>query len=110
MQHSITSENGDKEGTPVGVMEASLSSLPVISTRHAGIKDVIIENKTGLLCDEHDVDSMANNIVYILGNPEIATRMGLEGRKNIENKFSLEDHLHTLSKIANEAYLETHQS
>ena len=54
VQHSITARNGDMEGTPVGILEASAAGVPVISTFHAGIPDVIIDKKTGLLCEEHD--------------------------------------------------------
>ena len=57
-QHSITAENGDMEGTPVGIVEASYAGLPVISTFHAGIPDVINNRETGLLVEEHDVEEM----------------------------------------------------
>ncbi len=49
VQHSVTPGSGDSEGTPVSLLEACASGLPVISTRHAGIKDIIIENKVGFL-------------------------------------------------------------
>ena len=38
VQHSIVAENGDAEGTPVAILEATAAGLPVVSTRHAGIK------------------------------------------------------------------------
>ncbi|MGK4567614.1 glycosyltransferase [Flavobacterium sp. 3HN19-14] len=38
VQHSITAPNGDMEGTPVGILEASASGLPIVSTLHGGIK------------------------------------------------------------------------
>jgi glycosyltransferase involved in cell wall biosynthesis len=41
VQHSIVASSGDSEGTPVAIIEASAASLPVISTYHAGIPDVI---------------------------------------------------------------------
>src|SRR5690606_9989960 len=59
VQHSITAESGDMEGTPVAVLEASAAGIPVISTFHAGIPDVIKNGETGLLCEEHDVYGMA---------------------------------------------------
>src|SRR5690606_24279507 len=61
VQHSITAANGDMEGTPLAVLEAGAAGLPVISTKHAGIPDVIVDGKTGLLCVEHDVATMANH-------------------------------------------------
>src|SRR5690606_25159636 len=62
VQHSITALNGDKEGTPVSILEASIAGIPVISTRHSGIKDVIIEGKTGYLVDEFDINKMAESM------------------------------------------------
>ena len=59
MQHSIVADSGDSEGTPVAILEAQAASLPVIATRHAGIPDVVINNKTGLLVEELDVEGMA---------------------------------------------------
>lgn len=104
IQHSIEAIDGDKEGTPVGVMEASASSLPLISTRHAGIKDVVIEGKTGLLSDEKDYLGMANNINWILENPDQAEKMGKEGREFIKGNFSLKKHINILSEIINKVH------
>ncbi|WP_228851065.1 glycosyltransferase family 4 protein [Aegicerativicinus sediminis] len=99
VQHSVTAENGDKEGTPVAILEASSAGLPIIATRHAGIKDTVIEGKTGLLCDERDITAMAKNIEQIIGNPEFAKETGREGRRFIQQNFSLEKHISTLQDI-----------
>lgn len=103
VQHSITAMNGDMEGTPVGILEASASGLPVISTIHAGIPDVIINNVTGLLVEEHDVDGMAKNMIWILDNPEKAIEMGERGQKNIKEHFSLDKHLEILTRAVTDA-------
>src|SRR5690606_12382105 len=52
VQHSIKAQDGDMEGTPVSILEASGAGLPIISTFHAGIPDVILNNETGLLSTE----------------------------------------------------------
>ena len=104
VQHSITAGNGDKEGTPVGIMEASASALPVISTYHAGIKDVVVHRETGLLCDEHDVKGMAENMLWIIENSESALRMGQKGRIFVKDNYSLERHISILSSTVKKAY------
>ena len=38
---SVTADDGDVEGTPVAIIEAQACGLPVISTRHAGIPEVV---------------------------------------------------------------------
>lgn len=102
VQHSITAKNGDMEGTPVAVLEASASALSVISTKHAGIPDVIIDGLTGFLVEEHDVDGMADKMVFILDNIEKASEMGSAGRKNIIDNYSMEIHINKLNQLIHE--------
>jgi len=99
VQHSVTAENGDMEGTPVAVLEASAAGLPIISTYHAGIPDVIIHNKTGLLCDEHDVETMSANMLQVLDDVDFAKQLGQAGKLHIKADFSLERHINTLQNI-----------
>lgn len=103
VQHSIIAENGDSEGTPVAVLEASSAGLPVISTLHAGIPDVIINGKTGFLVKEHDVDEMAAKMLLLLGDFEKAKSMGNDGKINIKNHFSKKHHIVILNQVIIEA-------
>lgn len=99
IQHSIRAENGDCEGTPLSVLEAQLAGLPVISTYHAGIPDVVINNKTGLLSNEHDVDSMTLHIINLLKSTEFRMELGENGKKRIINNFSVEKYINRLSEV-----------
>ena len=101
VQHSITATNGDKEGTPVSILEASAAGLPVISTRHAGIPDVIINNETGLLVEEHDVECMADCMIKLLDDLEFAKRLGASGKKRIKENFTMEKHIGILNEVIN---------
>ncbi len=103
VQHSITAANGDSEGTPVGILEASAAGLPVISTKHAGIPDVIVNGKTGLLVEEHDVDGMAENMIKLMGNTEIAKELGTNGKKYIKDNFTLKRHIGVLDELIKKA-------
>lgn len=96
VQHSITVQNGDMEGTPVAVLEASAAGIPVIATYHAGIPDVIIHGETGLLVDEHDVDGMARYIIELIDFPQKARQLGIAGKIRIREKFSMSRHLRVL--------------
>lgn len=98
VQHSVTASNGDSEGTPVAILEAQAAALPVISTYHAGIPDVVIQNETGLLVEEGDVDGMAENMMMILEEADLAKKLGEAGRKRIADNFTLEKHLNSLTK------------
>jgi glycosyltransferase involved in cell wall biosynthesis len=102
VQHSIRAESGDCEGTPVAILEASGSGLPVISTKHAGIPDVIMNGETGILVEEHDVEGMAAAMKKLLTDKSIAREMGIAGKKNIKNNFSMKRHIEALTRIINE--------
>jgi colanic acid/amylovoran biosynthesis glycosyltransferase len=103
VQHSVTAISGDQEGTPVAILEASAAGLPVISTRHAGIKDVVLEGETGYLVNEHDVDGMAEKMLMLLSNKELAVRLGKNGKERINKHFSLKQHLDRLDDIIAQA-------
>jgi len=99
VQHSITADNGDMEGTPVAVLEASAAGIPVISTNHAGIPDVIIHNETGLLANEHDVESMANSMIAVLEDKNKAKAMGLASKERIKTFFTMSKHIDKLNEL-----------
>lgn len=96
VQHSIVAENGDCEGTPVAILDAQASALPVISTIHAGIPDVVINDETGLLVEEWDVEGMTKNMIRILVEEGLAEKLGKAGRKRIMEHFTMEKHLNVL--------------
>ncbi|SFZ93996.1 Glycosyltransferase involved in cell wall bisynthesis [Flaviramulus basaltis] len=102
VQHSVTAENGDMEGTPVSVMEASSTGLPIISTLHGGIKDAVIHNKTGFLVEETNFKDMANYMINLCDNPEKAKELGLNGREQIEKNYHQEKQINKLYNLAKE--------
>ncbi|WP_416444086.1 glycosyltransferase [Leeuwenhoekiella sp. A16] len=96
VQHSIKAENGDMEGTPVAILEASAAGIPVISTYHAGIPDVVIDKKTGLLGEEHDVQKMADAMKVLLEDQNLAKTLGQAGKRHIKNNYTLTNYLEGL--------------
>src|SRR5690606_19627617 len=96
------------EGTPNTILEAAAAALPVVSTRHAGIKEAVIEGKTGYLVDEYDTTGMAEKMVAILSSPEQAAEMGREGRKHIMQNYTLSDRIARLNAILEEAIAKKH--
>ncbi|WP_158265134.1 glycosyltransferase [Blastopirellula marina] len=86
VQHSITAANGDKEGWPVSIAEAMGYGLPVVSTRHAGIVDQVVEGQTGYLVDEGDWQEMAARMVEI-ATPAVRSRMGNASKERATKFF-----------------------
>jgi len=99
VQHSITALDGDMEGTPLAILEASAAGLPVLATFHAGIQDVVVHGETGLLSEEHDVETMAEHMLSILKDMDFAKQLGAAGKKRIKMYFNLDRHIGQLQDV-----------
>jgi len=103
VQHSVTAESGDKEGTPVTILEAGSSGLAIVSTKHAGIKEAVIDNVTGYLVAEHDIEEMANKMILLASSPELAVKFGQAGRQHIVKNYDIKRSIDTLNKVISES-------
>lgn len=103
VQHSLRPASGDSEGTPVAILEAGMTGLPVISTCHAGIKDVVQHGKTGFLVDEGDVNGMSQSMIELARNASLAAKMGEQAHVHIRNNFSLDKSIANLSLLLERA-------
>jgi glycosyltransferase involved in cell wall biosynthesis len=103
VQHSLKAEDGNSEGTPVSVLEAGASRLPVIATAHAGIADAVVHGTTGMLVAEGDVEGMARCMVELARAPELAARLGAAGRERIAREYSMEGSVARLWRVVEEA-------
>jgi len=91
LQHSVTDpETGDEEGLPVAILEAMAAGLPVVSTRHAGIPEEVLDSSTGFLVSEGDSQGMSEKIVELAGNPNLRQQMGQAGWQRAKENFSVE--------------------
>ncbi|RYE27368.1 MAG: glycosyltransferase, partial [Sphingobacteriaceae bacterium] len=99
VQHSVTAVDGDMEGTPVTILEAASSGLPIISTKHAGIKQAVIDGKTGFLVDEHNISLMAERMIEIASSTELAVQFGKAARKHMIENYAIENQIDNLDRI-----------
>ena len=63
---------------------------------------MVIENETGFLVDEGDIDAMAEEIFKIVKNRELAETFGKKGNKRILSEFTLQKHLETINRLIEE--------
>lgn len=99
VQHSVTTAIGDMEGTPLAVLEAMASGVPVVATAHAGIADAVQHGVSGLLCAERDADAMAGHLLRLADDPEAAGAMGRAGRAFVEEHHRIEDQIAKLQAL-----------
>lgn len=103
VQHSVTASNGDTEGTPVGILEASAMGLPVISTLHGGIPQAVVHGVTGYLVKERDVTAMARYMINLLENEAVVQSMREAGRRHIVENYDQQNQIRKLFHAMSEA-------
>lgn len=96
---SYTTKDNAKEGTPIVLMEAQAFSKPCIATRHAGIPEVVIDKKTGLLVNERDINAIADSMLMLMENEQLRTELGMNARIHIEKEFNLKIQIEKLANI-----------
>ena len=86
---SIITKKGEMEGIPVSLMEALAMQVPVIATSISGIPELIKHEETGYLVEEKNSMRLAEAIMKIYHNKEIAEKMAVAGRKKVLKEFNL---------------------
>ena len=66
------------------VLESGAAGRPVIGTQLPGLSEFIISDHTGIVVPVESVDSLAEALDRLVGNRELANRMGRQGRKNVQ--------------------------
>ena len=96
VHHSITSTSGDQEGIPNAVMEAMAMELPIISTKHAGIPELVEDGVNGYLVEEKDIETYAKRM-----NDILSWGKQPQNRKVIEERFNYITHNLILEEFYN---------
>ena len=95
---SCMSAEGDREGIPNSLLEAMSYGLPVVSSLHSGIPEVIKHRENGLLVESHDIDSLTSLFVEVISNPYSSIKMAQKARETINSSFSISVCVNELEK------------
>lgn len=87
---SVTAGNGDKEGIPMVLMEAMASGIPVVSSFHSGIPELVEDGVSGLLATEGDHAALAESVLRIAEDPALARGIATNGRRRVEREFDVD--------------------
>jgi len=87
---SVTALNGEKEGLPTVIMESMLLGTTVIATRHSGIPEVVINNETGMLVPEKNIEALSETIKLILSEPKLSKSLSEKALVLVRNEFDID--------------------
>lgn len=87
---SVTAKDGNQDA-PINVLkEAMAMGLPVISTYHGGIPELVEDGVSGFLVPERDADALAEKLGYLIDHPEIWSEMGKAGQACVKAHYDLD--------------------
>jgi L-malate glycosyltransferase len=87
------------EGLPNTVLEAMSMGIPVVSTRVAGVPELVVDGKTGYLCPVGDADFIAAKVIELLANPGARERFARNGRERVVESFSFKQRVLKLEDL-----------
>jgi glycosyltransferase involved in cell wall biosynthesis len=82
------------EGMPHVVLEAMAAGRPVVASRIAGLSELVEDGKTGLLFRSGDPRSLADALLKLITNRELARTMGAAAREHVMKNFQLKETIH----------------
>lgn len=93
------SEDGDRDGLPTILVEAMALGTPVISTRVAGIPELVIDGQTGLCVDPDDAIGLADAIVMLLSGQDMREKLARQARRMIVRDYDIDRNIMEMQKI-----------
>lgn len=84
----VNAVDGGKDNLPTVIMEAMAASVPVISTRVAGVPEMVVDGETGYLIPEKSPAQLSERLLDLIQNPEKAASMGRNAHLLCKSKFA----------------------
>ena len=90
----------DNEGTPVSLIEAQASGVPVISTNVGGVSNIIKNEETGFIVQKNDLNTYVSKLLQLIEEKELRTSFSSKGWDFVGKKY----HYNTLVKNTESHY------
>lgn len=78
------------EATPVTILEAMATALPVVASRVGGVPQLVLHESTGLLVPASDPEALANALSAYVRDPQLRARHGAAGRAHVLAHYSMD--------------------
>ncbi|SEP75311.1 poly(glycerol-phosphate) alpha-glucosyltransferase [Virgibacillus subterraneus] len=91
----FSTSTSKREGFPFSILESMVNGTPVISYDiKYGPNDMIEPSENGFIIENNNIDFLADKMLYMFENPDIAIQMGEKANKYIEKHFSKDAYTH----------------
>jgi glycosyltransferase involved in cell wall biosynthesis len=74
-------------------IEAMAAKKPVVGSNHGGLKEIIINNKTGFLVTPNDEQALFEALLKLINNPDLRKEFGNKGYERVVNEFSIDKYV-----------------
>jgi colanic acid/amylovoran biosynthesis glycosyltransferase len=97
---SLTASDGDTEGgAPVSILEMIATGMPVVSTTHCDIPEVIHYGIDGWLVKEHDIQGLTERLVWLIEHAGKWNGLLVSGRRYVAANFNVIQQGRSLAQI-----------
>jgi len=105
---SLITASGRRDGIPVALMEAMAFARPVVASAVSGIPELVEHERSGLLVDPDDDDSLTAALARLAGDTALRLRLGAAGRRRIEAEFEVDRSAARLEELFEHGQLQAH--
>lgn len=81
----LTSKN---EGTPVSIIEAQASGLPVVSTDVGGVRDILADGQAGFVIKRENIETYIDKLRLLIEDPSLRNKFANFGKQSVMEEFS----------------------
>jgi glycosyltransferase involved in cell wall biosynthesis len=92
-----------EESFGIALIEAMAMGTPIVASNNAGVVDIVLNGKTGILIPPKDPESLANAIIGLIGNSGLRRKLGEEGTKRVQETFNIDKTIKELEKTYKES-------
>ena len=90
------------EGVSLTILEAMAAGVPVVATKVGGTPEVVVDGETGRLVPARNAPAMADALLHLATEPESAKRFAANGRRRVEQNFSIEAMVENYAEVYRE--------
>jgi len=91
------------EGCSNSIMEYMACGLPVVCNNMGGNSELVVDGETGYIIPADDAVALADRLLYLRNNPQVAGRLGKAGKQRLLSQFTVDKMVHATLRIYEEA-------